>query len=197
MNRLCWLAVVAIVVAALRVEARACEPIPDHAHTIDTSMQATDRTPPTLPVIPAPTFHYGEDVSDACTADCVGPTYVAIPAVATDDMTESFKIGYRFSLASGTLPPGLALPTTARDPLGDIVRVHFPDTTSSMDFTLQVVAIDLAGNESTPQTVHVEHHADSGCSIAGGRVSRSGGGWIVFAALIVTGYRRRRRPETC
>jgi hypothetical protein len=192
------LAVVAIVVGALRGGARACEPIPDRTHTIDASMQATDQTPPTLPVIPAPTFHYGEDVSDACTAKCTSPTYVGIPAVATDDTTNHYSIGYRFSLASGTLPLDLDLPTAARDPVGDVVRVHFnPDTTPSMDFTLQVVAIDLAGNESAPQTVHVEHHADSECSIAGGRVSRPGVGWIVFAALIVTGYRRRRRPETC
>jgi len=58
------------------------------------------------------------------------------------------------------------------------------------------VAIDLAGNESAPQTVHVEHHSDS-CSIAGARPSRPGLGWIALVALIVTAYRRRRRPGTC
>ncbi len=197
MNRLCSLVVVASVVAALRVDARACSPVPTFPHTVDPSMQATDQTPPTLPAIPPPQFHYDDDSSsdlNGCTPKCGGATYVGIPAVATDDMTNRYSIGYRLTLESGTLPPDLALPATAINPTGDVVRVFFNrDTTGSFVFTLQVVAIDLAGNESAPQTVVVDNHTDSECSIANGRTSRSGLGWIALAALIVTAYRRRRR----
>ncbi|HEY7375108.1 MAG TPA: hypothetical protein VIF57_23300 [Polyangia bacterium] len=55
MNRLCSAAVVATVVAVLRADARACDPVGDFPHTVDPSMQAADQTPPNLPALPAPT----------------------------------------------------------------------------------------------------------------------------------------------
>ena len=110
MNRLCSLAVVATVVCALRVDARACDPVGTFPHTVDMSMQAADQTPPTLPAIPAPIVHYADDTSDGVGcggAKCGDVTYVGIPAVATDDMTDRYRIGYRLSLESGTLPVAL------------------------------------------------------------------------------------------
>ena len=196
MNRSCSLVVVAIVVGALRVDSRACSPIGTFPHIVDTSMQATDQTPPTLPAIPAPLFRHDDASSsdlDGCNPKCE-VTYVGIPAVATDDMTPRARIGYRLSLVSGTLPPDVALPVNAIEPNGDRVQVQFNSETAVwFTFTLQVVAIDLAGNESPPQTVVVDHHSDSECSIANARTSRSGLGWIALVALIVTAYRRRRR----
>jgi len=198
MNRLLSLVIVATVVTALRADARACSPIDPNKHVVDTSMQATDHTPPTLPAIPPPEFHFADDSSDGlgCGPMCTPFSFVKIPAVATDDTTAPGAIGYRLTLDSGTLPPGVVLPITATDPHGDAVLVFIGNEATSLDFTLQVVAIDLAGNESAPQTVHVEHHSDS-CSIAGARPSRPGLGWIALVALIVTAYRRRSRPGTC
>jgi hypothetical protein len=158
-------------------------------------MEATDHTPPTLPAIPAPKFVHVDDPSEGigCGGSSCGPIdYFGIPAVATDDTTSSSKIGYRLTLESGALPRDVSLPTTDRDPLGDVVRVHFNlETTPSMDFTLRVIAIDLAGNESAPQSVRVERH-DTACSIAGGRAFRPELGWIALLALVFTAYRRRR-----
>jgi hypothetical protein len=189
------LVVVATVVAALPVDARACDPIGNLPHIVDMSMQATDHTPPTLAAIPAPVFHYEDENSNGiggCGAKCGDGSWIGIPAVATDDMTAPERIGYRLSLESGTLPPNVGLLTMAQDPIFGFVRIYIREETTDFNFTLQVVAIDAAGNESAPQTVVVEHH-DSGCSIAGTRISRPGLGWIMLGALIVTAYRRRRR----
>lgn len=194
MNRLCSLAVVATVVGALRVDARACDAVGTYPHTVDTSMQATDQTPPTLPAIPAPTIHYADETSDGvgCGAKCGEATYVGIPAVATDDTTDRYRIGYRFSLESGVLPSNFALPATAIDPNGDVVRIFFNSETASFDFTLQVVAIDLAGNESAPQSVRVVqmNHA---CAVAGAPATGYRFGWLALAGALVLAARRRCR----
>jgi hypothetical protein len=195
MNRLCSLAVVATAVSALRVDARACEPVGTFPHTVDMSMQAADQTPPTLPAIPAPIVHYADDTSDGVGcggAKCGDVTYVGIPAVATDDMTDRYRIGYRLSLESGTVPANFALPTTAIDPTGDAVRIFFNSDIDSFDFTLQVVAIDLAGNESAPQSVRVVqmNHA---CAIAGAPAAPSRCGSVVLATALVLAARRRCR----
>jgi hypothetical protein len=113
--------------------------------------------------------------------------------VATDDMTPRARIGYRLSLESGTLPLDVALPVNAIEPNGDLVQVQFnSETTAWFNFTLQVVAIDLAGNESPPQTVVVHPSHGQDCSVARARASRPGLGWIALVALLVTAYRRRR-----
>jgi len=196
MNRACSLLVVVTIVGALRAEARACDPIGNLPHIVDTSMQATDHTPPTLAAIPTPVTHYEDDNSNGvggCGAKCGDGSWIGIPAVATDDMTAPERIGYRLSLQSGTLPPNVGLLTMAQDPIVGFVRIYIRAETTDFTFTLQVVAVDAAGNESAPQSVVVEHHADSACSIGATRTSRPGLGWLVLGALIVTACRRRRR----
>jgi len=195
MNRLLSLVVIATVVTALRADARACSPIDPSKHVVDTSMQATDHTPPTLPAIPPPEFHYVDDSSDiGCAPSCSSSSFVGIPAVATDDTTAPGAIGYRLTLDSGTLPPGVVLPITATDPHGDAVLVFIGNEATSLDFTLQVVAIDLAGNESAPQSVRVIDDR-GGCAIARGGGSRSARGWIVLALLVLAARRRRLRAR--
>ena len=194
MNRLLLLVLGATVVTALPRDALACDPVTPWSHMVDTTMQATDHTPPTLPAIPAPQIqiHFEEDSAiDGCGGKCGDGNWVDIPAVATDDKTDPGRIGYRVSLASGTLPQGFALPVTAIEPLFGFVRVYFNRDVTSWDFTVQVIAIDLAGNESAPQMVRLEH-SDSGCAVTGARRVRFGLGWLAFLALIVTAYRRRR-----
>jgi hypothetical protein len=194
MNRLCSAAVVATVVVAWRADARACDPVGDFPHTVDPVMQATDQTPPTLPAIPEPTIHYGADDSSGCGATkCGDATYIGIAAVATDDITAANHIGYRLSLVDGALPPNTTLPTTALAPFLDQIRVYFPHDTVALDFTLEVVAVDLAGNESPPQTVHVHHFESSECSLGRRAGARPALGWIAVVVLIAGAYRRRRR----
>ena len=82
------------------------------------------------------------------------------------------------------------------DAEGPDVTLFWSDDDSSgeaFDFTLQVVAIDLAGNESAPQTVRVHDDPPGLCAVARGGVSRSGRAVLVMAALLLAARRRRRR----
>jgi hypothetical protein len=191
------LLVVATVVAVVPADARACDEVPSVPHTVDPSMQATDTTPPTLPAIPPLEVYFAPTSPQGCDCgNCGENSYFGFSAVARDDVTHRFRIGYRISLESGTLPRGVALPATAIDPNFDIVQVGFNSetVTSLSNFTLRVVAIDLAGNESAPQIVVMQHSSGSDeCAVASARGARSRLGWIAFGALIVTAYRRRRR----
>jgi len=193
MNRLSLLLIAAGFVAALQDDARACSPPnPGSPHTVNTSLQETDQTPPTLPAIPPPIVRRFE--ATGCSGGgCPASGSIAIEAVATDDVTAPNQIGYRFTLASGTLPEGFTLPSYARDPVGTTAFL-FWDGDGDLDFTLEVVAIDLAGNESTPQTVRV---ADDGgaCTVAPGRLRRAPLAGVVLAALLVAARRSRRRPS--
>ena len=100
------------------MDARACKPLGQTAHTVIASMQATDHTPPTLPAIPEPQFHFSTDKSNV---GCGGPecpdlAVIEIKAVATDDMTPPSQIGYRFTLVSGKPPVEFTFPTLPIDP---------------------------------------------------------------------------------
>ena len=194
MNCLFLLLAGAAFVAALEADARACDQVGQIPHTVDPSMQAIDHTPPTLPAIPAPQIYFAPTSPQGCDCgNCGESSSISIPAVATDDMTARARIGYRLSLDSGILPRDLALPATAIEPNGDLVQLQFnSETTATFNFTLQVVAIDLAGNESPPQIVVVRPNSDSECSLASARASRPGLGWIALLVLIITAHRRRR-----
>jgi len=194
MNRLVSLLAGAAVVVALRADARACDPVAYLPHTVDSSLQASDQTPPTLPAIPAPVVHRAVGSQNGCErSDCGSLGTVMIQALATDDTTAPGKIGYRFSLAAGRLPAGLTLSQTAFDAEGPTLILYFDtDNTDAIDFTLQVVAIDHAGNESTPQTVRVFDESGAPCAVARGPDSRDGFAAIAVVALLVAA--RRRRP---
>jgi MYXO-CTERM domain-containing protein len=107
-------------------------------------------------------------------------------------MTAPDRIGYRFSLVNGTLPANLVLRTTAIEPVAGVLRLFFPDDTGSFDFTLQVVAVDLAGNESAPQNVHVVNAEPSDCSIGHTPDRQRGLVFVTLALLLLAGRRRRR-----
>jgi hypothetical protein len=197
MNRLFALPAGVGLVAAFTADAHACDPLGETAHTIVAAMQATDQTPPNLPAIPPPVIHRGDGTQGTCTpSDCSDLGTISINAVATDDMTSPEKIGYRFTLATGTLPPGLTLPTTAVDPnRGDAVVLYWDaDASGSFDCMLSVVAVDAAGNESAPQMVRVSD-GSGGCAIARGHASRHALAAIAGLALLVAAYRRRRRDS--
>jgi hypothetical protein len=185
------LVVAVVVVVALETDASACSPPQSGMpHTVNASLQATDQTPPTLPTIPPPTVRRLEATDSGCGGGCPASGVVSIAAVATDDTTAPDRIGYRFTLASGSLPDGFTLPAFAWDPVGTTV-VLFWDGDGDLDFTLQVVAIDLAGNESAPQTVRIQD--DSGaCAVAGGRTNRWAVAFVAVLALLAVTNRRRR-----
>lgn len=175
--------------------ARACEspgPVP---HAIDATLRGVDQTPPTLPkpVVARITRHDG---TGCMSGDSCGDfTSVNVTNLATDDTTPPDRIGYRFSLVAGALPSGLTLP-------GGVVDLALSDASlwltwsgldGDIDFTLQLVAVDAAGNESAPETVRIRDDA-GGC-----RVGRGTGAGVVTltvgAFALATATRRSRRQK--
>jgi hypothetical protein len=186
----------------------ASRPAPAHAcgfagptpHTIDPAMQAIDQVPPTLPPIPPPQITRGKAPEwsgcgqTASSCDDVGT--VGLQVQATDDVTAPGKIGYRLTLMGGSLPEGLALPGAIEPYANALVLIWSDgrtDDQEDIDFTLSVVAIDLAGNESAPQTVRVSDHPGFGCAVARPRSGRDALACLVVAAAILAA-RRRRTP---
>ena len=196
MKRLASLVVV-VGVAALRADARACKRLGPITHVVDPSLQETDHTPPTLPAIQRAQLHYGEGSQSGCASDCPDVGFISIPADATDDMTAAGKIGYRYTLEAGELPPGLTLPATAVERNGSNAVVMDWDSTTGrpVDFTLQVVAIDLAGNESAPQSVAITDDRSHACAVVRAQASRSGVAWTILVALVASAAFRRRRKQ--
>jgi len=196
MNRTLSLLAVAGLVAAPGGDAHACKLLGPIAHVVDPSLQETDHTPPTLPaVIPPAQIDYGDSSQDGCASDCENIASIRIPAVATDDMTAAGRIGYRFTAAAGELPPGLTLPDTAVEPnASDAVELLWNGTTGRpVDFTVEIVAIDLAGNESAPQSLRIMDDTSHACAVARGQTSRSGLAWMMLVALATSAALRRRR----
>ena len=132
------------------------------------------------------------------TCDDIGT--ISVPAAATDDTTPPERIGYRLSLLTGTLPAGLTLPADAIEPNAatTTLYIHWDDGATdeqeAIDFTLTVIAIDAAGNESAPQTLRVSDHPGFGCAIARPHPSRHGLACLMLVVLLLA-TRRRRTPR--
>jgi len=191
-----WLAVGALLwTLGVRAPARACEPIGIIPFTVTPS--TNDMVGPTLPPIPPPVIERAEQSSPGdCGSNCRRAGSVSIAALATDDLTA--HPGYRFTLIAGTLPGAFVLPSFPIQALGDRVVLFGAagEDEGALDYTLQVVAVDAAGNESGTQTVRV--YADQvGCAIAGWRVSRRDDFVKRISSKVANGVRSRLlRDET-
>ena len=180
--------------------ARACSLIGPGPYTIDASMQATDHVAPTLPPLSVARLQRGKAMEGCSSNSCDGIGTLAIGGAATDDVTAA--PGYRFSVVAGALPPSFSIlldqPSQVTVSDGKI-WLNWDDGATDdqepIDFTLKVVAIDKAGNESAPQTVRVSDDAGSACAVAGGSPERQPIAWFVGLALTGVLLARRRRPE--
>jgi len=186
--------------------ARACDFAGPTAHTIDPALQATDHVPPVWPSPPrAQGVQRGRGPQQngcggtASSCDDIG--IITITTGATDDTTAPGRVGYRLSQASGALPAGLSLPPDAVEPNpdGSLTLVWSDGATDNQDsfsFTLDIVAIDAAGNESAPQVLVIEDgRRDGACALAG---RPRPWGWAGLASLLVLGLvatLRRRAPR--
>jgi len=193
----------AVGVASVPADARACSLVGPQPHIVDPALQASDQTPPALPApLPARIKRGDPPQQSGCgsqvsSCDDLGIIYVS--AHATDDMTPPEKIGYRLSLESGMLPLGLTLPLDAIEPgePSDQLLLYWSDGADQppFAFTIRIVAVDLAGNESPPQLMLIadEQAGHAACTVARGRHARpSLAGIAALAVLLAT--RRRRRP---
>ena len=183
--------VVTLAAAGAPKPARACDvagPIP---HTIDAAMVGVDVTPPTLPQPTVTKINHHDGTGCLSKDSCGDFVSVEITHLASDDMTPAEKIGYRMTVVAGsgfTPPSGDVRPGV----IGDTVWLFLDGYPDDIDFTLQMIAIDVAGNESAPRTVRV--HEDSGaCAI--GHNHRDGVMALATGALMLAAATRRRRAR--
>jgi len=181
--------------------ARACSVRGPSPYMVDPSMQATDQVPPTLPPLSVASLQRGKAQEGCSSNSCEGVGTLAIAGAATDDITPDYGIGYRFSLVAGALPPYFSIlldqPSQATVSEGKL-WLNWDDGATddqeTIDFTLRVIAIDKAGNESAPQTVRVTDDPGGACAIAPARAPARGLAWVAVAVLcLASRWRRRRR----
>jgi hypothetical protein len=168
--------------------ARACDiSVPD-LHTVDPAQVGVDQTPPQLMNPTVAEVQNNDHDSLGCSGKCGWDHSGRLTNLATDDMTPAAKIGYRVTLVAGA---ALHLsPSDDRAVLGlyDGSLMLFWDG-DDFDFTVQLIAVDAAGNESAPKTVRISD--GGGCRVGGRRVSNCAG---LVLALIIAAARPRRRP---
>jgi hypothetical protein len=185
--------------ASTAAPARACSFLGPTPYEVDTSMQATDHVAPTLPPLTVTRLRRGAKTEGCMSANsCDGSGSLAIGSAATDDVTPATGLGYRFMLIAGTLPRAFSIllnqPSQVVVSDGEI-WFNWDDGTENhqpIDFTLQVVAIDRAGNESAPQAVRIQDDP-GGCAIARPRAPYRGLGFAALAALLLAARRPRGR----
>jgi hypothetical protein len=186
------LAVLVLPAVVSPARARACSFIGPVPHTIDPALVGVDQTPPNLPQ-PMVAQISRHDGTGCMSGDSCGDfTTANITNLATDDMTAPNRIGYRFAVVAGRLPAGLTLPTGVVDwALADAsLWINWSGISEDFDFTLQLVAVDAAGNESAPQTVRIQDDS-GGCSI--GRRNAIGDATPLIAMFALAAAARRRR----
>jgi hypothetical protein len=165
---------VGVLFPLLAGRAHACSFSNGDPHRLDPDAQASDHVAPTLPPPTVFRINRGHDTGGACSSSsCDDVGAIAISVAATDDATPEDKLGYRLTLSDGRLPEGFTLPSQAIRALGGTdgqIWLHWGDGTGDQEafsFTLEVVAIDLAGNESAPQTLRIADGGSGGCRVAG------------------------------
>jgi hypothetical protein len=181
------------VLAGLAVpgRARACDIATPDLHTIDPAQVGVDQTPPQL-VDPAVAelrnFDHGDN---GCASKCGWDHSARLINLATDDLTPVGRIGYRVALVAGAAPHLTTEGGNAIRGATDGSLTLFWDGDDDFDFTVQLIAVDAAGNESAPRTVRVSD--GGGCSIGGRRVSNAAGLAGLALALMIAAARPPRR----
>jgi len=196
-------AVLVLVVAATWVRAasvHACSVAGPQPFEIDPAMSATDTVAPKLTGLSVTSIKRGKGSentgcgSSGTSCDDLG--WIAILPTATDDHTPTDQLGYSLSLARGELPEGLTLPTEAFElpAPGKEIRLSWldgqTDDQEPFAFTLSVVVIDLAGNETFPMEIQVANGGNGGCSV--GRFGYPNVAALTSAAFALAALTRRR-----
>lgn len=169
--------------------ARACELAAPSPHTVDPAQVGVDQTPPQLAQPTVTELQNLEPAGGGCSPKCGWEHSAKLMNLATDDMTAVDRIGYRVTLVAGPAP-GPTTGSTKPSLAGyDGSLTLFWDGDDDFDFTIQLIAIDAAGNESAPQTVQITS-GGGGCSV-GHRCSGNGFALAVLALALASA---RARP---
>jgi hypothetical protein len=175
----------------------ACSIATPPRHVVDPALRATDQTPPDLAALSVARIKRGHGGSGCGGSSCDDIGSVRIAVVVTDEITPRENIGFRLAFVAGTPPQGLVPPPA--DPFRtDYTNGQIDlswgdggtDDQESIDFTVEVVAVDAAGNESGPRTIRVRD-GGSGCQVSG---TSSLSGTVFSSALIVALFVLLRRP---
>ena len=155
----------------MRRPAEACSFIGPQEHMLDPDEQQEDTEPPGVPAIAELEVFRNPMPNGGCETmsnSCEGTGVVQLTLSAQDDRSATENMGYTFALAGGELPEGLTLPTTPirADSQGLIVLI-FHDEDQTVDFSLEVRAVDLGGNAGDPVVVDVVD-GSGGCRVGGG-----------------------------
>jgi len=188
---------VLILVAALPAlflpaRTRACSLGGNFPFTTDPEQVGVDRTAPQL-AQPTVSVEAVDNGDQGCQSKCGFDFRARLSNLATDDITPVDRMGYRLTTGAGTAPlvhswqDGQAI-GGAQD--GTLTLAWSGD--EGFAFTLQVVAVDLAGNESEPRTVHI-NDTTSGCRVGGRRSRGAHAPLIVALAMAIAVVRRRER----
>ena len=188
-------------VAAIERAALACSYGTPQPLVLDPQAQASDTTPPSVPVAKVESVRRGQgpttnaDCSQsASSCDDIGSIDIALSA--TDDQAATDKMGYQVEVVAGHLPDGLALPTGPVLLMGGHLYLRWidgaTDDQEAVSFTLAIRAVDLAGNTSPPANVEVSD-GGSGCSLVGRRLGSSWAAMVVLALVAARCLRRFRR----
>jgi hypothetical protein len=172
---------------------RACDPVTNTPFALDPAQVGVDQTPPALGQPTVVEVRHDDNGEGCVTPKCGWDNSVSIRNLATDDTTPPDRIGYRLKAIAGSAPPGLNTGDGAILAWGDTLWLYF-DGDGDVDFTLEIVALDAAGNESEPRTVRI-HNDTGGCRIGRGALDGRLTPAIVGLALAAALRRRRRRPR--
>jgi MYXO-CTERM domain-containing protein len=181
------------------------------AHRLDPAAQQIDRTSPTLGPAPAVKVQRGSSPQMGCSgsqvSSCDGIGSISITPAVADDRAMASEIGFRVRLLAGSLPAGLTLPNVDFRALSGAIYFHWTDGTEAdhepFGFTLELVAVDTAGNLSAPVKVMVGDGGAGGCSMGrlSVRSSPSSGAtpgplaWLILGGLAMLWLRPRRAPS--
>jgi uncharacterized protein (TIGR03382 family) len=149
-------------------------------------------TPLRQPAAVARTSAYS---SGGCTeGECSGQPLLYIMIETEDGVTSIDDIGFEITPRDGARPLPFEGPVRAYYIDGDgyaVIYVPFDDTVSNLG-SLEIVAIDRAGNRSESTIVPIQRERDGGCQAASGVTSSWL--WILLAILAVM---RRDRAKAC
>jgi hypothetical protein len=197
-----WL-VAAVLAATWPARARACTLPPPEAHTLNPAEQAVDHTPPVVAGRLQVNIARGRGPARGCGGSASGTSCdelgrITLTVSASDDRSPATAMGFRLALLGGRLPVGLLLPAQAVRARGDGTLLlawtdGAQDEQEPIDFSLELRAVDAAGNTSAPALIGVhDGDDDGGCALA--RSPRTPA--LLLAApltLAALALRRRRR----
>jgi hypothetical protein len=141
---------------------------------------APDASPPTKPIVMARAFHHDDDSGCSTGTDTCGELHgVSLTVAATDD---SGIVGVRVREVEGN-----RLGIEPKTWQGETLVFYAAPERLDEDVTLEVVAVDPAGNLSEPTLVTVAGRGLGGCSVGG-----QGGRGTLLLAFAVAAWLWRR-----